>query len=144
MRGMTGSSGTGQAAAASGGVLSSAVRYTVLIAQLAAAALRLRGLSGRVEGTYRYVEGCSTSVDRLAEQMATLTVDRDSVGEHHQAAAVMRGVLADAAAMAEAIEDLAQLFDDTAAAHEADYGPVAEAIAASPVPMADASFYSNR
>ncbi|MFI6498709.1 hypothetical protein [Nonomuraea typhae] len=138
------SKSTGGAVAESGGALSTMVRYGIVIAQLAAAGLRLRGLSSRVNDTYRYVEGCSASVDRLAEQMAGLSVDRDSVGEHHQAAAVMRGVLAEAEAMAADIEDLALMFDDAAAAHERDYGPVAEAIHAMPVPMADAEFYSNR
>ncbi|MFI6513641.1 hypothetical protein ACIBCT_39060 [Streptosporangium sp. NPDC050855] len=135
---------TGQAVADSGGVLETVVRYGIVIAQLAAAGIRLAGLSEQVRATYRYVEGCATSVDRLAEQMAGLTVDRDTVGEHHQAATVMRAVLADADAMAAAVEDLATLFGQTAAAHEADYGSVASAATAMPVPMADAQFYSNR
>jgi methyl-accepting chemotaxis protein len=134
----------GEMVAATGGVISTVVRYGVLIAQLTAAGIKLRGLSEQVRDTYRYVEGCSTSVDRLADQMAGLTVDVDTVGEHHQAAAVMRAVLADAEAMAAATEDLAVLFEHTAAAHERDYGPVAEAVRAMPVPMADAEFYSNR
>ncbi|MFD8533860.1 hypothetical protein ACFV0L_41275 [Streptosporangium canum] len=138
------SEGTGGAVAAAGGVLETVVRYGIVIVQLAVAGVRLRGLSEQVRGTYRYVEGCSTSVDRLAEQMASLQVDVDTVAEHHEAAAVMRGVLADAEAMAEATEDLAALFEQTSAAHQADYGSVAEAAHAMPVPMADAQFYSNR
>lgn len=135
---------TGGAVASAGGVITTVVQYGIVVAQLIAAGIKLRGLSEQVRGTYRYVEGCSASVDRLADQMAGLTVDRDSIGEHHQAAAVMRGVLADAEAMAAATEDLAGMFDATAAAHERDYGPVAEAIHAMPVPMANAEFYSNR
>jgi hypothetical protein len=46
--------------------------------------------------------------------------------------------------MATAKEELAALFDYTAAAHEADYGAVAAAAQNMPVPMADAQFYSNR
>lgn len=134
---------TGEAVAESG-VLETAVRYGIVIVQLAAAGMRLRGLSEQVRATYRYVEGCSEAVDRLAEQMAGLQVDLDTVGEHHQAAAVMRGVLAEAEAMAAATEDLAALFEYTAAAHQADYGPVADAVHAMPVPMAKAEFYSNR
>ncbi|WP_188188076.1 hypothetical protein [Nonomuraea sp. SYSU D8015] len=135
---------TGAAVEASGGVLETAVRYTIVIAQLTMAGIKLRGLSQQVRSTYRYVEGCSTSVDRLAEQMASLTVDRDTVGEHHQAAAVMRSVLNEAEAMAEAAEDLSTLFQQAADAHEGDYGTVADAATHMPVPMAEAEFYSNR
>lgn len=135
---------TGTEVAETGGVLETVVRYGILLAQMTAAGIRLAGLSEQVRGTYRYVDGCATSVDRLADQMAGLDVDRDTVGEHHQAAAIMRGVLADADAMAVATEELAMLFGQTAAAHEADYGSVAETARAMPVPMADAEFYSNR
>ncbi|MFJ1709205.1 hypothetical protein [Kitasatospora sp. NPDC088346] len=130
--------------AAAGEAIAEGVRYGIVLSGLGAAAWSLRGLSERVRETYRYVEGCSTSVDRLAEQMSGLTVDVDTVGEHHQAAAVMRGVLADAEAMAAAVEDLASLFDQAAAEHQGDYGPVAEVASAMPVEMADAEFYSNR
>jgi hypothetical protein len=135
---------TGAVVATTGGVIDTAVRYAIVIGQLTMASIKLRGLSEQVRGTYRYVEGCANSVDRLAEQMAGLTVDRDTVGEHHQAAAVMRGVLAEAEAMAADTEDLSLMFEQAAAAHEADYGPVADAIHNMPVPMAEAEFYSNR
>lgn len=135
---------TGDAVAVTGGVLMEAVRYGIVIAQLTMAGIRLRGLSGQVRSTYRYVEGCSVAVDRLADQMAGLEVDRDTVGEHHDAAAVMRLVLGHAEAMAVATEDLSTLFGLAAAAHQADYGSVAEAANNMPVPMADAEFYSNR
>jgi hypothetical protein len=151
-------SGTGKASAAAGevattagavivaagGVLVEAVRYGIVVAQLAIAGIRLRGLSEQVRSTYRYVEGCSKSVDRLADQMSGLHVDTDSVSEHHEAATVMRSVLEEAESMAAETEDLAALFDQASAEHQADYGPVAEAINAMPVPMADAEFYSNR
>lgn len=135
---------TGEVVATTGGIIETAVRYAIVVAQLAWAGIKLRWLGEQVRSTYRYVEGCSTSVDRLAEQMAGLTVDRDTVGEHHQAAAVMRAVLAEADAMAAATEDLSTMFGQASADHQADYGPVADAIHAMPVPMADASFYSNR
>jgi len=120
------------------------VRFGLLVAQLAAAGVSLRGLGEQVRSTYRYVEGCSESVDRLADQMTGLEVDADTVNEHHQAADVMRSVLTEAEAMASAIEDLASLFEATSAAHQADYGSVADAANAMPVPMANAQFYSNR
>lgn len=132
------------AVAVTGGVIETVVRYGIVIAQLTMAGIKLRGLSQQVRSTYRYVEGCSTSVDRLAEQMASLNVDRDTVGEHHQAAAVMRSVLAEAEAMAADTEDLATLFGQAADAHQGDYGTVADAATHMPVPMADAEFYSNR
>lgn len=135
---------TGGAVAAGAGMLEMIVTYLIIRAQLAIAGMRLRGLSQQIRGTYRYVEGCSESVDRLAEQMAGLEVDVDTVGEHHQAALVMRAVLGKADAMANAIEDLSTLFGLAAAAHEADYGTVADAARNMPVPMAQAEFYSNR
>lgn len=135
---------TGAEVAETGGVLETMVRYGIVIVQLAAAGVRLRGLSGQVRGTYRYVEGCSTSVDRLADQMSKLKVDIDTISEHRDAAAVMRSVLDDAEAMAAATEDLAALFTQASDAHQADYGSVAEAARAMSVPMAKAEFYSNR
>ncbi|MET8686320.1 hypothetical protein ABZV77_19100 [Streptomyces sp. NPDC004732] len=137
-------SAAGAAIAATGAVLAEGVRYGVVIAQLTAAGVRLRGMSEQVRATYRYVEGCSTSVDRLADQMAELDVDSDTVTEHHEAAGVMRSVLEDAEAMAAATEDLSALFDEAAAGHEGDYGPVADTANNMPVPMAQAEFYSNR
>ncbi|MFD4050166.1 hypothetical protein ACFWSF_32230 [Streptomyces sp. NPDC058611] len=137
-------SAAGQAAAVTGEVLAEGVRYGIVIAQLTIAGARLRGLSEQVRSTYRYVEGCSKSVDRLADQMAGMRVDRDSVAEHHEAATVMGAVLEEADSMAAATEDLAALFDQASADHQSDYGPVAEAITAMPVEMADAEFYSNR
>lgn len=135
------SESAGMVAAPGGGA--DAVRYGVVVAQLTEAGERLRGLGEQVRGAYRYVEGCSASVDRLAEQMAVLSVDVDTVAEHRDAAAVMRSVLDEAEQMAAAIEDLSTLFGQTSDAHQADYGPVVEAARSMPVPMADAGFYGN-
>jgi hypothetical protein len=137
-------SAAGTAAAVTGAVVAEGVRYGVVIVQLTMAGARLRGLSEQVRSTYRYVEGCSKSVDRLADQMSGLKVDSGSVSEHHEAANVMRSVLEEAEAMAAATEDLSALFDQTAAEHQADYGPVAEAFHAMPVEPAESEFYSNR
>ncbi|GAA0970584.1 MULTISPECIES: hypothetical protein [Actinocorallia] len=120
------------------------VRFTLLVAELATAGAKLAGLSETVRGTYRYVEGCAESVERLADQMAALSVDADTVAEHREAAAVMRAALDIADAMAAGCEDLAALFAQASEAHQADYGSVAEAAQALTVPMADAQFYSNR
>ncbi|NAS27470.1 hypothetical protein GT755_38115 [Herbidospora sp. NEAU-GS84] len=136
--------GTGGTVAAAGAGVMDVVSFGIVVIQLALAGARLRGLSGQVRATYRYVDGCSRRVDRLADQMAGLEVDADTVGEHHQAAALMRAVLEEADALAAATEDLSTLFDQTAAAHQNDYGTVADAASNMIVPMADASFYSNR
>lgn len=144
MHELEGGGRTGAVVASTAGLIDTAVRYSIVVAQLAAAEVKLRWLGRQVRGTYHYVDGCSRSVDRLAEQMAGLDVDRDTVAEHHQAASVMRGVLAEAEAMADSVEDLSVMFAQASADHVADYGPVADAIHAMPVPMPDASFLSNR
>jgi len=134
----------GGAVAATGGVIDTAVKYVIVVAQLVAASVKLRGLSEQVRHTYDYVEGRATDVDRLADQMSRLTVDVDTVGEHHEAATVMRSVLAEAEAMAADTEDLSAMFALASADHQAEYGPVADTANSMPVPMADAEFYSNR
>jgi hypothetical protein len=134
----------GQAPAESGGVISELVKYGIVVAGLAAAGIRLAGLSERVRSTWRYVGRCAEGVDQLADQMAGLNVDTDTVSEHRDAAAVMRSVLDEAEAMAAATEDLSTAFHATSEAHQADYGSVADAANNMTVPMADADFYSNR
>ncbi len=137
----------GQELERSGGVvqhLLDGVTYLRLVAQLTLAGIRLRWLSGSVRATYEYIKGCADGVDRLADQMASLEVDNQTTSEHHNAATVMRSVLADADAMASELEDLSTLFDKTGQAHRSEYGPVADAINRMPVPMAKAEFYSNR
>lgn len=137
---------TGRALTTAADVAVEGVRYGVLLVQLGAAAGAVRALSGSVRDAYTYVEGCAESVDRLADKAAALGVDGLTTGEHHDAAVVMRSVLEEAEAMAEDAAELAVMFEATAAAHEADYGPVAEAAANMPdgIEMADRQFYSNR
>lgn len=134
----------GTAVEKASGVIREAVTYSVVVAELAIAGVRLAGLGESVRSTYRYIERCARGVDRLADQMAGLTVDADTVAEHHQAAAVMRSVLAEAESMAAHLEDLSTLFNHTADAHRGDYGTVADTANNMTVPMADAEFYSNR
>ncbi|MFC7734219.1 hypothetical protein [Actinomadura keratinilytica] len=129
---------------AAGGVIADAVTYVAVVTELAVAGFRLAGLSESVRSTYRYVERCARGVDRLADQMAGLAVDADTVAEHHEAAAVMRSVLEAAEAMASSLEDLSTLFGHTANEHVTDYGTVADAAQSMSVPMAEAEFYSNR
>ncbi|MFF5265336.1 hypothetical protein ACFY4C_41180 [Actinomadura viridis] len=127
-----------------GGELVEVATYNRVVAELAMAGARLARLGESVRSTYRYVEGCASGTLRLADQMAGLAVDADTVAEHRDAAGVMRAVLESAEAMAAAAEDLAGLFTHTAEAHRADYGLVADAAQSMTVPMADAAFYSNR
>jgi hypothetical protein len=130
--------------AKTGAVIAEGVRYGVVIAQLTAASVTMRGLSEQVRATYKYVEDCAASVDRLADQAASMNVDKDTVGEHRDAATVMRSVLEEAEAMAAECEEMSTLFHETADAHIADYGAVADAVNNMSVPMADREFYSNR
>ncbi|MFF0415614.1 hypothetical protein ACFYUY_34950 [Kitasatospora sp. NPDC004745] len=135
---------TGGALARAGEMIHDAVSYGIVVTQLAIAAVRLAHLSEKVTGTYEYIESCADSVQRLADQAAGMNVDRDTVGEHRDAATVMLSVLDEARDMAQATEDLSTLFQQTADAHEADYGPVDDAIAAKEGELADREFYANR
>ena len=128
--------------AKTGEVIAGGVRFSIVIAQLIAASVTLRGLSEQVRSTFKYVEDCAASVDKLADQAAALNVDQPTINVHREAATVMRSCHEDAEAMAE----MSTLFHETADAHMADYGPVAEAAHNMPdgVEMADRQFYSNR
>lgn len=130
--------------AAAGAVVAEGVRYGVVLVQLTAAGAQLAHVSAQVRATYKYVENCSSSVDRLADQAAALNVDKDTVGEHRDAATTMRSVLEEAEAMAAELDELSTLFTETAEAHQADYGTVADAANSMDVEMADRTFYSNR
>ncbi len=132
------------AAEDSADIVTTVVTYAVVTVALAAAGVRLAWLSEQVRATYAYIEKCAAAVDRLAEQMAGLQVDDASVGEHHDAAAVMRTVRELAELMAGDLEDLSIGFHAARDAHVADYGTVADAADNMPVPMARAEFYSNR
>ncbi|WP_328765401.1 MULTISPECIES: hypothetical protein [unclassified Streptomyces] len=134
----------GSALAKTGAVIAEGVRYGIVIAQLTAASAAMIGLSETVRATFKYVANCAKQVDRLADLAAAKTVDKDTIAEHRDAATVMRSALDEAEAMANECEEMSTLFHDTADAHIADYGPVAEAANRMPVPMADRSFYSNR
>jgi hypothetical protein len=134
----------GAALAAAGEFVVEGLRFSVLVAELGQASWAMRGLSEQVQSTYSYVEGCAASVSQLADLAASKFVDQGTVNEHREAATVMLSVLEEAQAMAAECAEMSTLFHDTADAHTADYGPVAEAFNAMPVPMADRTFYSNR
>ncbi|WP_371484845.1 hypothetical protein [Kitasatospora sp. NBC_00315] len=133
-----------QAVGAAIEVVSDGVRYGILIARLAKAGLALRHMADLARSTFEYVGEVAASVDRLAEMAAGMNVDADTVAEHHQAADIMRGALANATTMANECEEMSSLFDEASDAHQADYGDVAEAFQAMPVEPADRGFYANR
>ncbi|WP_424893443.1 hypothetical protein [Streptomyces sp. XH2] len=127
-----------------GEIVGAAVTYTLLVAELASASAGLRFMGSLVRSTFDYVEDCARDVDQLAETAASMNVDADTVAEHHQAAQVMRSVLAEATDMAAAFEETATSFEQAKADHEADYGVVNETAQNMPVEMADREFYANR
>lgn len=120
------------------------VRFTVMVAKLAAAGAALRGVGARVRDTYAYVGDCAKTVDHLADLAAKLSVDPDTIGEHRDAATVMRRSLARAQRMANTVDEMSVLFDQAKAAHQADYGPVNDVATSMPVDMANRNFYRNR
>lgn len=123
---------------------SEGVTFAFIVIELAAAGARLARLGEVVRSTHRYVETCAAGCDRLAEQMAALNVDADTVAEHHEAAALMRQVLAEAEEMASHADELGSQFTYASEAHQRDYGSVNDAANNMPTAMADAEFYSNR
>lgn len=119
------------------------IRYGILLTRLTLASTALQRAADAVNGTYDYVADTAATVDRLADTAAAMNVDTDTIAEHHDAAAVMRSALDDAEALAADMTELSRLFEQTANAHAADYGPVAEAAQRMTVPMADRNFYRN-
>jgi len=132
---------SGGAVAGSG---ATAGTYGRVVAGLNTTGAQIAALAERVRSSYAYVERCAAGVDQLADQMAGLTVDTDTVSDHQEAATAMRDVLIAADQMALGLEDLAGSFSATASAHQGDYGDVADTATSMTVPMADAAFYANR
>ncbi|WP_030556676.1 hypothetical protein [Streptomyces exfoliatus] len=120
------------------------VTYTVATAKLGLASMAMLALSESVRGAYNYVEGCARQVDTLADTASAMWVEGVVVDAHRDAAAVMRGVLADAESLANEAEEMAGDFKAAKAGHEADYGPVHDAVVSKPGQMATREYYSNR
>ncbi|MFE7854411.1 hypothetical protein [Streptomyces sp. NPDC057403] len=136
----------GAALQKTGSVIIGAVRFGIVVAQLTAASATMAGLSNQVRSTFKYIEDCAKSVDRLSDTAASLNVDDLTVNEHRDAATVMRSCKDEAEAMAVECEEMSTLFHETADQHIADYGSVADAANNMPdgIEMADRQFYSNR
>lgn len=122
-------------------LLGDGITYTVAMAKLGLASAAMLALSEAVRGAYNYVEDCARSVDQLADTASTLWVEGAVVNAHRDAAAVMRGVLADAESLANEAAEMAAEFNAAKEGHEADYGPVAELMAGKDT---DRTYYSNR
>ncbi|MEW1926372.1 hypothetical protein [Streptomyces sp. NPDC088360] len=120
------------------------VTYTLVLTKLVAASAAMLALSEATKNAYNYVEGCARQVDNLAETAASLDVDDAVVSAHRDAAGVMRGVLADAQALSDEAAQMARDFKNAAGEHEADYGPVADAMRTKRGQVAHRTYYSNR
>ncbi|GAA1554075.1 hypothetical protein [Streptomyces globosus] len=125
-------------------VIADAMTFLLVIARLGLAAMAMRSLSQAVKGAYSYVEDCAKTVDGLADVAAALNVDDMVTSSHHDAAAMMRGSLALADALADEAAEMSTEFDNAARDHEADYGDVNEAMQAGPYDVAEREWYSNR
>ncbi|QUI36324.1 hypothetical protein H9W91_35785 (plasmid) [Streptomyces alfalfae] len=122
-------------------LVSDGITYTVATAKLGMASVAMLALSEAVRGAYDYVEDCARSVEMLADTASSLWVQGDVVDAHRDAAAVMRGVLADAESLANEAAEMSADFKSAKEEHEADYGPVAELMAGKDT---DRTYYSNR
>ena len=125
-------------------IITDGVTYTIILARLASASLAMLMLSEAVRGAFNYVEECATSVNNLADTAAGLGVDDAVVSAHNDAATVMRGCLADAESLANESAEMSVDFEAAKAEHEADYGPVHEAMTTKQGAIADRTYYSNR
>ncbi|MGW3200092.1 hypothetical protein ACWDBD_37110 [Streptomyces sp. NPDC001118] len=118
--------------------------YASVIARLGAASVAMLRFSEAVNGAYTYVENCAKSVDNLADTASNLDVDGAVISAHRDAAAVMRGVLADAKELSDAAAEMSRAFQMAKEEHEADYGPVHHAMTTKPGKVASSPYYSNR
>ncbi|MFF9483002.1 hypothetical protein [Streptomyces sp. NPDC014733] len=120
------------------------VTFTVATAKLGLASMAMLALSESVRGAYNYVEDCAHQVDTLADTASAMWVSGAVVDAHRDAAGVMRGVLSDAESLAAEAEEMAGDFRAAKDGHEADYGPVHDAIVSKPGELATREYYSNR
>ncbi|MEV5598910.1 hypothetical protein [Streptomyces sp. NPDC052496] len=121
-----------------------AVTFTIITARLASASLSMMSLSRAVRGAYDYVEGCAQQVLTIAETAGRLKVEPAVIEAHVDAATAARTILADAEALATEAQEMASDFENAKNDHEADYGPVHEAMTTKQGQIADRTYYSNR
>lgn len=118
--------------------------HTEIVSGLKQASQVLARLSDEIAGTWRHVEGCAKSTTRLAEEMARLEVDRDTIAEHHEAASLMHKAHNESKALRTTAAELSDMFRQAAQIHAREYGAIAATAAAMRTDMANARFYGNR
>ncbi|GAA3244984.1 conjugal transfer protein TraB [Streptomyces lavendulae] len=111
------------------------------LAMLSAAALVLK------EGLWALkhrMERDAKRADRLAEMCAAAEVEPGFTALIHEAGRALRAVADASAELADAADEMEFSARDTAAAHQAEYGGVYEAVNASGVRQAKPGFYRSR
>lgn len=130
--------------AATSGTLSETdqdAKYAAVVGGMHAASERLHGLAEEIDYAFRGVADAADLAVGLADAAAAKRIDAGTTGDYRDAAAMMRGVVGHASRMSGLVAGLAEGFGATANRHAVEYGGVAAAVAAMPVPMADPSVY---
>jgi hypothetical protein len=119
-------------------------RYSGIVVEMIAAAAAMAALSEQVGRARTHQARVAERGRRLAEEMARLEVDGDTVAAYLTAAEVTAGGSRLAALLAAVAADMGRAFDGVQRIHQAEYGSVAAAAEAMTVPMANADFYRAR
>ncbi|HEY9327054.1 MAG TPA: hypothetical protein VIS09_02245 [Streptomyces sp.] len=119
-------------------------------ANYAALRTKLAWLTHKVHAHAQTVTTLASDVDDAAEQMLdasetmkALAVDDATTAEFADAALTMTGVKDAAGAYTSAADSASAAADDAKTTTESDHGGIADAVATSPVDMAEASFYTQ-
>ncbi|MEU2507647.1 hypothetical protein ABZ621_23460 [Streptomyces sp. NPDC007863] len=120
-------------------------------ANYAALRTKLAWLTHKVHAHAQTVTKLAADVDDAAEQMLdaaetmkALAVDDATTSEFTDAALTMTGVKDAAGAYTSAADSAAAAADDAKTTTENDHGGIADAVATSPVDMAEAAFYTQQ
>ncbi|MFC9339387.1 hypothetical protein ACFT0G_12160 [Streptomyces sp. NPDC057020] len=120
-------------------------------ANYAALRTKLAWLTHKVHAHAQTVTKLAADVDDAAEQMLdasetmkALAVDDATTSEFADAALTMTGVKDAAGAYTSAADSASTAADDAKTTTENDHGGIADAVATSPVDMAEAAFYTQQ
>ncbi|MFI8426023.1 hypothetical protein [Streptomyces sp. NPDC085479] len=120
-------------------------------ANYAALRTKLAWLTHKVHAHSQTVTKLAADVDDAAEQMLdaaetmkALAVDDQTTSEFADAALTMTGVKDAAGAYTSAADSAAAAADDAKTTTETNHGGIADAVATSPVDMAEAGFYAQQ
>lgn len=120
-------------------------------ANYAALRTKLAWLTHKVHAHAQTVTKLAADIDDAAEQMLdasetmkALAVDDATTSEFADAALTMTGVKDAAGAYTSAADSASAAADDANTTTENDHGGIADAVAASPVDMAEAAFYTQQ